>query len=120
MRIMHIFLSLLCCIMLSCSKKSSPKVEITKEISTTEKSKDFIKERYVKAIITDLSALDGCQFLLKLEDGSKLIPLNLEDNFKVDNLNVWVKYTENKMAVTICMAGKVVNILDIAKRVADE
>jgi hypothetical protein len=74
-----------------------------------------LAEGYKRAKVVDAAGLDGCGFLLELEDGSKLQPLNLSDAFRINNLEVIVKVKpENRSG--ICMAGKIVSIIDIRKR----
>ena len=73
----------------------------------------------VKAELKDLSGLDGCGFVLELENGNKLEPLNLSD-FDIDlndGKKIWVSYhlTTNMIATT-CMVGDIVEIDCIANR----
>lgn len=66
---------------------------------------------FVKATIINYT-LDGCTFMLLLEDGKKLEPVNLQDEFKKDNFNCWIKYQHYK-GNSICMAGEMVTITAI-------
>lgn len=77
---------------------------------------DYAAQGYSKATVIDFSGLDGCGFLLQLEDGTRLQPENLEPAFEKNSIPVWVKYYPQKNAVSICMAGKVVHVTDIFKR----
>lgn len=73
-----------------------------------------------KGVFKDLSGLDGCSWVIELEDGNKLEPLNLAD-FDVDlveDKKLWVTYKEES-AASICMAGKTVNIECITDRNRD-
>lgn len=61
------------------------------------------------AIVIDYRELDGCDYLLELRDGTKLQPVNLDDRFKKDKLEVlinWKKYD----GVGICMTGEMVEL----------
>jgi hypothetical protein len=61
-------------------------------------------------------ALDGCTWMIRLEDGKKLQPSNLKPEFQKDKLKVWIKYTIKKGGVGICMAGEMVDITEIELR----
>lgn len=99
----------------SCSRSSAPVSSAVKEQVQTSDT-DYTARGFVKATVVDLSELDGCKFLLTLEDGSRLQPENLDTAFAKENLPVWVKYYLQKNAISICMAGKVVHITEILKR----
>ncbi len=65
--------------------------------------------------IIDMSGLDGCRWMIQLNDGSKINPINLEDfgvTLKTNN-NIKISYKENKDMMTACMAGKIITILCI-------
>ncbi|MDX2362634.1 MAG: hypothetical protein QNK23_17630 [Crocinitomicaceae bacterium] len=71
----------------------------------------------VKAELKDLTGLDGCGFVLELDNGDKLEPRNLNDfNIDiVDGKKVWVNYTVIS-SPSFCMVGEVVEIDCIAER----
>jgi hypothetical protein len=73
----------------------------------------------VKAELKDLSNIDGCGLVVKLENGTILDPLNLSDfNIEMtDGKKVWVSYhlTTNLIA-TICMVGDIIEIDYITSR----
>ena len=71
------------------------------------------KEGYTHATVINYT-IDGCTYLLQLEDGKKLEPDNLKDEYKKDNLKVWIKYQPRK-GNSICMAGEMITIIDIFK-----
>ncbi|MES2286305.1 MAG: hypothetical protein V4547_11505 [Bacteroidota bacterium] len=76
---------------------------------------------FVKATIINY-ALDGCNFMLQLEDGKKLEPVNLSEEFRKDNIKVWIKYQHYK-GTSICMAGEMVTVTAIENdisRIKDE
>lgn len=73
----------------------------------------------VKAELKDLTGLDGCGFVIELENGDRLEPLNLSD-FDIDlkdGRRVWVSYhlTENFIG-SLCMVGDLVEIDCIVNR----
>jgi hypothetical protein len=77
--------------------------------------RDFIKEGYQKATVINYT-VDGCTFLLELEDNRKLEPVNLAADFKKDKLEVWIKFIAKKDGVSACMAGSMVELSDIRLR----
>lgn len=71
---------------------------------------------FVKATIINY-ALDGCGFMLLLEDGKKLEPVNLSEEFKKDSIKVWIKYQHYK-GNSICMAGEMITVTAIEKGIS--
>ena len=110
----------LCLLVLaSCSPKTSTSTSNNTDKSTPAESVpvvDYEKEGYVSAYVKDMRALDGCDHLLVLDSGKKLQPTKLEEDFKRDNLKVWVKYSVSKGLAGICMSGTIVNLSAIEKR----
>ncbi|MES2590276.1 MAG: hypothetical protein V4608_00235 [Bacteroidota bacterium] len=86
-----------------CKVKNSP-VEVVQD---THEQEGFIKA-------TVINYIDGCAFLLQLTDGKKLEPVNLSEEYKKENTNVWFKYVPYKGS-SICMAGQMVTITKIEK-----
>lgn len=80
--------------------------------SATAQANHFGKGDLVKAMVLDYSELDGCTFILELEDGTKLEPVELPESFRSDSLKVLVKYTMVKRA-SICMVGQMVTVSEI-------
>lgn len=68
-----------------------------------------------EAEIVDMTGLDGCNFMIKLKDGSRLEPINLEEIFKKNGLKVVVSY-ELYNGMSVCMAGKMIQITNIRKK----
>ncbi|NOX86086.1 MAG: hypothetical protein GXO86_09000 [Chlorobi bacterium] len=72
----------------------------------------------VKATLYDYTGLDGCSWVIKLDDGEVLEPDNL-GGFDIeikDGKKVWVKYTLAKEQISICMVGPRVDIVEIWER----
>lgn len=66
-----------------------------------------------KAVVLDMKNLDGCQFLLQVENGEKWLPMEIADpNFQFHNKQtVLFDYEEVTDYMSICMAeNKGVNI----------
>lgn len=77
---------------------------------------DYAALGYKKATVINY-ALDGCMWMLELEDKTKKEPKNLPEEFRVENKAVWVKYSiAKKGGMSICMAGEMVEIEDIKAR----
>lgn len=76
---------------------------------------DFAAEGYLKATVIYYE-VDACKYVLQLEDAKKLEPVNLKEEFKKDQLPVWIKYLPKKNTVSICMAGTIVELTDIQLR----
>ncbi len=73
------------------------------------------KANFIKATIINYT-LDGCGWMLQLEDEKKLQPVNLNNEFKKENLKVWVQYQPVKQGMSICMAGEIITITTIELR----
>ena len=73
------------------------------------------KANFTKATIINYK-LDGCSWMLQLEDEKKLQPVNLKDEFKKEDLKVWIQYQTVKQGMSICMAGEMVTITAIEVR----
>jgi hypothetical protein len=77
----------------------------------------YTEQGYEEGVIKDDSNIAGCGYSILLANEQLITPQNLPDNFKKDNLKVWVKYTVlPKQPITNCMRGKVVNIIAIEKK----
>lgn len=66
---------------------------------------------YTKATVIN-SNLDGCSWMIELEDGRKLEPVNLKDQYKKEGLKVWIQYKHYEN-YSFCMAGEMVTITAI-------
>jgi hypothetical protein len=67
----------------------------------------------IPAKVIDMRELDGCGFLLELEDGRKLQPVTpLPEKFQSNGMKVLITY-KNTDVMSICMSGQPVTILTI-------
>jgi len=111
---------LVACVFFGCNKKTVPSATAEKDVQpATEQvapSRDYAGEGFTKATVIDMTGLDGCDHLLKLETGKKLQPTNLNLEYKQDKLQVWIKYSVPKGLVGICMSGTIVRLSAIEKR----
>lgn len=104
---------MVCCTIISCSKplNSIETQPDNKEISQCPDS--------VHATLKNLTGLDGCSWVLVLDNGKKLEPTNLKkfDNIKLeDGKEVFVKYETKPLAASICMVGTIVEIICISEK----
>ncbi len=62
--------------------------------------------------------LDGCSWLIQLESGQVLEPINLKefDIEKKNNKKIWIVYEHTKGYVSICMAGPIVKVKCLSER----
>ena len=99
----------------SCSRKTIPTTTEVKD-APKEVIINYQQEGYIPGTIVDMTGLDGCNYMIKLENGKKLEPDKLEDQFKQNDLPVWIKYSIPKSAMGICMSGQMVILTAIQKR----
>ncbi len=85
--------------------------------SCKSKKEVFLKEGFVQATVIKYE-VESCGYILQLNADEKIMPnKELETEFKVDKMPVWVKYTvQSKAKNTTCMAGKLAEITEIKKR----
>jgi hypothetical protein len=70
------------------------------------------------AILTDYTGLDGCGWVIKLENDEVLEPMNL-GSFDIElkeGKEIWITYTELQDVASICMVGPIVRIDEIWDR----
>ena len=89
----------------SCHKK------VTSAITQTDV--ELRSLNYVPAKVVLQTELAGCGYMLALEDGKMLEPLNLADTLKQNNLRLWIKYHIEKNAMSVCMMGTIVKVDDV-------
>ena len=99
----------------ACCKKTNPdKGKQNTSVAAGTTKREDIKDDFQSATVINMTALDGCQYLLKLESGEKLNPINLPDSLRQDNIKIRVKYIPSDLP-TICMSGKTVKITAVEK-----
>jgi hypothetical protein len=106
----------------SCSRGKEKKADTHTDDPKMQEKRDSIAyaekeaQGFLQATVIDNTGLDGCRFMLQLQSGKKLQPTNLEEKYLKDGKKVWVKYVIQKDAMSVCMAGDVVNITVIEER----
>ena len=70
------------------------------------------------AKLVNMTGLDGCSWMIELENGTKLEPTNLNDfNINLqENQKIWVVYHTAAQMASICMHGEIVTIDCISER----
>lgn len=77
-----------------------------------------VGENMIKATVTTEYMKEGCEVLLKMTiDGNEqlFMPISLEDEFKVNGLEVMVEYTLSRIMQKDCLKGPPVNVTKIMK-----
>lgn len=68
-------------------------------------------------IVKEYTHLDGCNFIIELDDGTKLEPMEVVPVFEFrDGQKVKISYTPLEGVASTCMVGKLVKITKIKKR----
>ncbi|GAB4148309.1 MAG: hypothetical protein Fur0041_21970 [Bacteroidia bacterium] len=75
---------------------------------------DYAANGYTKALVI-FYELDGCNYMIMLENQKKLEPDYLDPKFQKDSLPVWIKY-DNDERMSVCMAGETIKVIDIRNR----
>ena len=72
----------------------------------------------VRGVVKDYTGLDGCGFIIELEDGTTLEPAEvMVRNFEFrDNQKVWLTYVSLTNQVSVCMVGELVRVTGITER----
>lgn len=100
--ILRISLMLIILIAASCKSK--------KEVTTD--NRDYLKEGFTSGTVINYT-LDGCSWMIKLDENNMFEPKNLQEEYRKENLKIWFKYTKPKNPVSICMAGDMIEITEI-------
>jgi hypothetical protein len=84
--------------------------------SCKEKDPLLPPEGYQSVTLQDLTGLDACGLVLKLNNSNEMLePLNLND-FSINLITgneYWIKYEINLRYGSFCMVGDVVTLLDL-------
>ena len=77
--------------------------------------KDIPKpEGSIPVTVIDFSELDGCKYLLEMEDGTKLEPVNLDEAYMIDGLKLYITFKYHD-GMSVCMAGRMIQINSVTK-----
>jgi len=99
-------------IIYACNRKNTPTGMKHEELLP-----DYQAEGYNKAVVKDMSGLDGCGYMFMLSDSTFLNPINIiKPEYKNEGMKVWLKYRVRMGVMTSCMKGKNIDIVGIASR----
>lgn len=70
------------------------------------------------AKLVNMTGLDGCSWMIELNDGTKLEPTNLNDfNINLqENQKIWIVYHTAAQMASVCMHGEIVTVDCISER----
>ena len=73
---------------------------------------DPIEEQLIDAEFRDFSAVDGCMWVIELEDGAKLEPINLSDFdvLPLEGKKIAISYVDRLDMSSICMVGTIIEL----------
>ena len=82
--------------------------------STSKNTNTVVVEcKWASGIVVDMSSLDGCRFLIQLEDSSFIEPINLSEEYRLNEKKVCFQYKLKPEIPSICMKGKIAEVLNI-------
>ena len=120
MRFFFKSISLLFCVILACSssKKTSEHNAISKN-NTSSNNKMMTTEHkntnFKNGVIIAGEKNSTCSFLIKLYDNTLLDPINLEENYKINQLKIIFNYTPLRMR-NRCDNANPISLTEIKKR----
>ncbi len=73
---------------------------------------DPVEEQLINAEFRDFSNLDGCMWVIELEDGAKLEPINLSDFdvLPLEGKKIAISYVERLDMASVCMVGTIIEL----------
>jgi len=85
--------------------------------STKSDNTQKADKNLTEGVLVDMNNLDGCGWIIKLEDGTKLQPVNINkfDFEPKDGVAVLFRYKKVDMA-GVCMLGQMVELLSIKEK----
>ena len=92
--------ALFCFLILSCSTSKNTNAVV-------------VECEWISVVIVDMSRLDGCRFLIQLKDSSFIEPINLSEEYRLNQKSVCFQYKLKPEIPSICMKGKIAEVLNI-------
>lgn len=107
----YFWIVLFCVFSLSC--KIIPEHADNNELNESDGNEIVSHSQKVKVVtVVDKTGLDGCTFLLQLNDSSLLEPINLDDSYKINGTKLAISYRVVSV-MSVCMAGTTVKLLTV-------
>lgn len=74
--------------------------------------------REEKGTLKDYTGLDGCHWMIELNNGEVIEPVNLDEFLSQpeDGMKLCITYNDDIEMASICMVGKVVSLLSLEVR----
>lgn len=88
---------------------------VNKDKNIDQKTVVMTEKGYTQGVIIDKTGLDGCTFLIQVNDSIVFHPINLDPKFSIAGLKVYFKYKKSRKA-TICMNGQPILLQEIIKQ----
>ena len=60
-----------------------------------------------------MSGLDGCRYMILLEDSTYLNPINLLEDYRKQNMSICFSFEYKPSIPSVCMKGKMIEIKEI-------
>ena len=87
----------------------------TTETNNKELEEQLIADGFVKGMVVIQKQESACPIIIVLENGEKIDPINMEQSFRTDQLDVWVKFARLRR-LNRCPEAHPVNITEIQKK----
>jgi hypothetical protein len=71
---------------------------------------------YTAVTVRNFTGMDGCSFVLVVNDSLRYEPVDLADSLKQDELQLWIRFKPVKDHMSICMAGTAIKITEARYR----
>ncbi|NND95560.1 MAG: hypothetical protein HKN45_11915 [Flavobacteriales bacterium] len=105
---------------LACSQKSVQETPVAEEPEVSEVEKDVTDTKmefdgYKKGIVLENTELSApCDYRIKIGESMMIESLNFPEEFEIDGLEVWVKYSLQRRSAQ-CLGAQPAEIIDIKK-----
>lgn len=96
----------------SAKQKSSLTQSTTSTVATQENKVKPIESNKIIGTVLDKSKIDGCSYVISINDSTNYEPINLEKTYQKDGLKIMFTYKLSR-AMTACMMGQPIVIQKI-------
>jgi hypothetical protein len=67
---------------------------------------------FTAVTVRNFTGMDGCNYVLDVNDSLRYEPVDLADSLKQDSLRLWIRYIAVKGHMSICMMGPAIKITE--------